>query len=87
MATQMDNLTVPKKASDTVQVAAVPINTSFVEAQQAYQELHKCDVRLQAVYDATNRSVKDKLYTVLLQIRNAMYELTQVHPSLAKKED
>lgn len=82
----MDNLTMTKRLGDHVQVAAAPKNTSFSEAQAAYEELHKCDVRLQAVYDATNRSVKDKLYTVLLQVQNAMYELTQVHPSLEKKE-
>jgi hypothetical protein len=53
-----------------------------LEAETAYQALQECGDRLQKVYDHSNRSLKDRLHTAILQIRNSQGELTQVHSNL-----
>jgi hypothetical protein len=52
---------------------------NILEANAAFVALDECGVRLQALYDHSSRSIKDKLWTVIQQIINSKEELRQVY--------
>lgn len=57
-----------------------------LEAEMAWLVLTECEGKIQAQYNKSNRSTKDRLCTVLLQIANSKEELCQVHTDLVAKK-
>jgi hypothetical protein len=67
-----------KQSAQAAAVVATEDAQRVAEANAAFIAMDECGTRLQALYDTSHRSIKDRLHTVLQQITNSKEELKQV---------